>query len=231
LSTTLKLGLQIMERDMAKVRLNKITKSDEIGYFAPKTWEFWRGLIICFCAGCILGHWVEIPYCTFMDYFFGIVDETYAVWSDPWYHPYWVYGFGAVAMTLVFEPFKERFVVRRKTLFGALLEFYVCAVALSCALELVMGLLINQPDEAGLYPYWDNSQLPLNVLGQAWLVNDLVIGLGATLYLWVLYPLIMRGLLALRPSVANGVFALIVVGFVICCAISYAQLILAGTFS
>jgi hypothetical protein len=69
------------------------------------------------------------------------------------------------------------------------------------------------------------------VLGQAWLVNDLVIGLGATFYLWVLYPLIMRGLLALRSSVANGVFALIVVGFVICCAISYAQLIMAGAFS
>jgi uncharacterized membrane protein len=220
----------MIEADMAKLRLNRSTKTDEIGYFAPRTWEFWRGVIVCFCVFCIVGHWVEIPYCMFMDYFFGIVDDTYAVWSDPWYHPYWVYGFGAVAMTLVFEPFKERFIVRRKTLAGALAEFYVCAVVLSAVMECVIGWMINQPDETGSYPFWDNSQLPLNIFGQAWLVNDMVIGLMAVLYLWVLYPLIMRGLLALRPSVANWVFALVVVGFALCCVLSYTQLVASGAF-
>jgi uncharacterized membrane protein len=133
-------------------------------------------------------------------------------------------------MTLVFEPFKERFVLRRKTLAGALLEFYVCAVALSAFLECVIGWLVNQPDATGAYPYWDNSQLPFNIFGQAWLVNDMVIGLMSVLYLWVCYPLIMRGLLALRPRVANWAFAVVVLGFALCCLLSYFQLWSSGAF-
>ena len=84
---------------------------------------------------------------------------------------------------------------------------------------------MNQPDASGEYPYWDNSQLPLNVMGQAWLVNDLFIGAVAMLYVWLLYPLICWGLMQLRPRVANGVFAAIVVGFALCCVVSYAQVV------
>ena len=29
-----------------------------------------------------------------------------------------------------------------------------------------MGFLLNQPDAAGNYPLWDNSQLPGNILGR-----------------------------------------------------------------
>lgn len=209
---------------MSKFRLHRITKRDEIGYFAPRTWGFWRTLIVCFCVFSIAGHWLEIPYCWFMDTFFGIVSDDYAVWADPWYHPYWAYGFGAVVMTLAIEPLKERIVARRQTLWGALLETFVIAVVLSLVMELVIGWLVNQPDAFGRYPYWDNSQLPLNVFGQAWLVNDVVIAIVAMLYVWVLYPLICDGFAHVRPRTANIVFAVIVVGFAACCAVSYAQL-------
>ena len=160
-----------------------------------------------------------------MDQCFGIVADDYAVWTDPWYHPYWVYGIGAVAMTLLIEPLKEHFVMASKTLGGALAKCFVCVVLIALAMELVIGLLVNQPDAAGEYPYWDNSQLPLNVLGQAWLVNDLFIGAVAMLYVWVLYPLICLGFMRLRPKVANGVFAVVVVGFALCCIVSYAQVV------
>ena len=196
-------------------------KRIEIGFFAPKTWEFWRSLIICFCLFNIVGHWLEIPYCTFMDQAFGIVEDDYDVWTDPWYHPYWVYGVGAVVMTLVIEPIKDLLVRRRKTLWGAILESFVFAVLLSMVMELGFGLLVNQPNEFGVYPYWDNSQLPFNVLGQAWLVNDVVIGLMAMLYVWFLYPIICEGLLKLKPQIANGVFAAVAIGFSICCILAY----------
>ena len=90
---------------MAFLRIHKLTEKDEIGYFAPRTWDFWRALIVCFCLCCILGHWLEMPYCWLMDRLFGIVADDYAVWTDPWYHPYWVYGFGAVFVTLLLSGF------------------------------------------------------------------------------------------------------------------------------
>ena len=152
---------------MAFLRIHKPTEKDEIGYFAPRTWDFWRALAVCFCLCCILGHWLEMPYCWLMDRLFGIVADDYAVWTDPWYHSYWVYGFGAVFMTLLIEPLKERLILHRKTLWGAFLESLVIAILAAMVLELVMGWLINQPDPTtGEYPFWDNSQLPGNVFGQ-----------------------------------------------------------------
>lgn len=209
---------------MAAFRPHRITEHDEVGFFAPRSWQFWRALVVCFCLATIVGHWLEIPYCLLMDRCFGIVSEGYPVWTDPWYHPYWVYGVGAVAMTLFIEPLKERFVMRRRTLAGAVLESFAFAVALSLVLELAIGLLVNRPDATGRYPYWDNSRLPLNVLGQAWLVNDVLIGVVAVAYVWVVFPLVCEGFGRLRPSVASGVFGLIVVGFVACCTASYLQL-------
>ena len=211
---------------MWKLRLHKVTQSDEIGYFAPKTWEFWRALIASFCIFTIVGHWLEFLYCVIMDQLFGIVEPDYAIWIDPWYHPYWVYGVGAVFMTLLVEQLKERIILRRKTLWGALLETFLIVVFLSMLMELIIGLIVNQPDASGEYPYWDNSQLPLNVLGQAWLVNDVFIGLAAMLYVWVLYPLICEGFSLLRPPVANIMLVVIVVGFAAACTGSYLELAL-----
>lgn len=207
---------------MSSARLRRFTKGDEIGYFEPRTWAFWRSLIVVLCVFSIVGHWLEIPYCVFMDRCFGIVTDDYNVWTDPLYLPYWVYGIGAVVMTLVFEPFKEHIITRRKTVWGALLETFVYATLLSMVLELGIGLLINQPDANGVYPFWDNSQLPFNIMGQAWIVNDIMIGLVAVLYIWVLYPLICAGFRSLSPRAANIVFAAVLVVFAACCIASYA---------
>lgn len=206
--------------------LHKVTKDDEIGYFAPRTWAFWRAVIVCFCLFTLVGHWLEIPYCLFMGSAFGIVDANYNVWTDPWYHPYWVYGFGAVIVTLVIEPLKERIIMKRKTLWGALLESFIVLVLLSMLIELIVGWLINQPDALGEYPYWDNSELPLNIFGQAWLVNDIFIGIAAMLYVWIVYPLVCEMFVHMKPKVANIVFVVILVGFVTCCVASYTQLVL-----
>lgn len=212
---------------MAVMNIFKLSKDDEVGYFDLKSWPFWRALAICFCICCLLGHWLEMPYCWMMDNLLHIVADDYAVWTDPWYHPYWVYGFGAIFMTLFLEPVKEHFIKSRKTLWGAFLECFVAAVLLAMLMELVMGWIVNQPDPlTGEYPYWDNSQLPFNVLGQAWLVNDFFIGLVAMLYLWIIYPLVWEVMDLFKPKTANVVFALIIAGFSICCLCSYLELAL-----
>lgn len=206
---------------MKRVALHDAVKADELGYFQPRTWAFWRSLLVSLMLFSIVGHWCEMPYCRLMDHLFGIVADDYAVWHDPWYVPYWVYGIGAVVMTLAIEPLKEIIVSRRKTLWGALLETFVLAFALSALLETGIGLLINQPNELGQYPFWDNSSLPGNILGQGWLVNDFFIGLLAVVYVWVFYPLICRLFAALKPVAANWTFAVLCLLFAAACVFSY----------
>lgn len=201
-------------------RWTNLLVHDKEGRISVLTWEFWRCMVVCFCVCAWIGHWLEIPYCTFMSQF-GIVDPDYSVWHEPWFTPYWVYGIGAVAMTLVIEPFREDVIAKRKTAWGAVLETFAYTVVVSAVLETVIGLMINQPDAAGVYPYWDNSQLPLNILGQGWLVNDLVIGVMAILYLWVFYPAVDAWLRSLRPWVANTVCVALIALIVVAALLAY----------
>ena len=89
-------------------------------------------------------------------------------------------------------------------------------------MELGMGLLLNQPDAAGVYPLWDNSQLPLNILGQAWLVNDLVLGAVAMLYTWFIYPWCEKMLAHVPRRTMNVVAIAIVLAFVVLCIVKFA---------
>ena len=170
---------------MAALSSFKLHEADEFRYFTPKTWFFWRGVIINFCVFCLVGHWLEIPYCMFMDWAFHVVADDYDVWTDPLWVPYWVYGLGTVFITLTLLPLKIHILEQRKTMWGAVLQFFVIAVVICALLELVIGLLINQPDATGHYPFWDNSALPLNIFGQAWLVNDIILGIIAALYVFL----------------------------------------------
>ena len=111
-------------------------------------------------------------------------------------------------------------------MWGAFLETFLYAVLLAMLLELVIGWMVNQPDQFGEYPYWDNSGLFLNVFGQAWLINDVGIGLVAMFYVWVMWPLICKGLEKLGNRGANIALVIIVVGFAACCTASYIQLAL-----
>ncbi len=203
-------------------------KYDRSILFTPNSWAFWRNNIMCFCVNNVLGHCLESLYCKFMDKSFGIIDDTYAIKFDPWYHPYWVYGIGGEAMTLIFEPIKERILKRNKSLPGAMLETYVIAVLAAMGMELGFGLMVNQPDEDGNYPYWDNSKLPLNIFKQAWLVNDLVIGAVAVAHIWVGYPLVCKLMSRLSERAANAVFAATVGTFAAACVSSYRKLIKDG---
>ena len=196
--------------------------------FAPKSWPFWRNNIMLFCVDNVAGHVLESLYCQIMDKCFGIVDDDYAVKFDPWYHPYWVYGFGGLAMTLIFEPLKEGLLARHKSMAGVVLETYLIAVLAAMGMELGFGLLVNQPDEDGNYPYWDNSKLPLNIFKQAWLVNDLVMGVVAVAHIWVGYPLVCKGMSRLSERAANAVFAATVGVFAAACVSSYGRLIKEG---
>ncbi len=199
-----------------------LTKSDEANYFAPHTWFFWRGVIMYFFIFSVVGHWLEIPYCMSMHALFGIVADDYAVWTDPIYAPYWVYGVGATFLALLMLPFKVNIVKRRKTLWGACLEFFVIAVVLCAAMETIIGLLINQPDATGEYPYWNNAILPFNILGQGWLVNDITLGVVALIYTWVIFPFCQKLMSFASHRTANIIFIATILLFVVICVMTYA---------
>ena len=197
-------------------------RRDESSYFEPHTIGFWRNLLVYLFLFSMVGHAMEIPYTSIMDALFGIVEEDYAANVDPWYLPYWVYGIGAVALTLIMVPMKIRILKHRKTLWGACLQFFAYAVILCAILETVMGLIINQPDEFGVYPFWDNSVLPLNILEQGWIVNDLFLGLVSVLYVWVLFPLCQKAFKLMGEKWANIVFVIACIFCAFCCIMSYA---------
>lgn len=194
-------------------RLKRFLIYTDDGRLAITTWPFWRQLIIVFCLFCWIGHAAEVPYCLFMDHFFGIVADDYAIWFEPWYTPYWVYGIGVVAITLIFKPFKRTIYEHTKTWFGRFIETFIYITILAAVLETLIGLIINQPNHLGKYPFWDNSQLPLNIAQQGWLINDIMLGVVGSLYYWVVYPLIEKALNKMPAWAANMVFVVIVVLF------------------
>ena len=197
-----------------------LSKEDELHGYAPDSFAFWRNLAVYFCVFSVLGHWLEIAYCSFMN-LFGIVDADSLVWDDPMY-PFLVYGVGVAVCVLFLVPLKTRLVERCRTLAGAGVRFFLVTVVICMLMELAMGFMLNQPDAAGVYPLWDNSQLPLNILSQAWLVNDVALGAVAMLYTWAVYPLCQKALAKLPLRVMNALAAVVVVGFVVLCVVKFA---------
>lgn len=136
-------------------------------------------------------------------------------------YPFMVYGIGVLVCAIALVPLRIQLAKRRKTMWGAALELFVITVLVCMAMELAMGFLLNQPDAAGNYPLWDNSQLPGNILGQAWIVNDIGLGAVAMLYTWVIYPLCQKALAKVPIRVMRPVAAIVVVGFVVLCVVKF----------
>lgn len=183
------------------------------------TWSFWRNLAVYFCIFSVIGHWLEILYCSFMD-IFGIVADDSLVWDDPMY-PFLVYGIGVVVCVVALVPLRKGLAKRCKSSGCTVLSFYLITVLVCMLMELIMGLLLNQPNHIGEYPLWDNSELPLNILNQAWLINDLALGAVAMLYTWFVYPLSERLLARIPPRLLNVIAVVIVVGFIVLCVVKF----------
>ena len=184
------------------------------------TARFWYNKLIYFCVFSLLGHLlIEWPYCWVGATFFNTLDPTAEVLTNP-FKPFFVYGVAMLVIGVFLDPLKdalrERFAKRRH----ALAVFYVISVFLAMAGELIQGFLQNQPVD-GVYPLWDVHDLPGNILGQAWIVNDVLFAVAITFATWVLYPVCERllGKLTGRRARVN---AIIVVGlFIALCLITY----------
>ena len=198
------------------LKFNLRNEDGSHAFFKPKTWPFWRNLIIYFCIFSVVGHWLEALYCTFIRFGIlpGIYDPNSQIWSD-WLYPFVVYGVGAVACVLLLFPIK---MVLDKKLKSQALSMAISFTinALVCTLiELAMGLMLNQPDASGTYPLWDYSDMFMNFMGQVCLQNAIAFGLVATLMVVFIYPSLEQAISLVSRSTMSIVFILVTVGFAI----------------
>ena len=197
------------------VEIRKATAEKARNYFQPKTWGFWRNLIIYFCFFSIAGHWCEAGFCTLIR--FGILQGEYdpnsQIWHD-WLYPFCVYGVGACACILLFYPIKNKLLEKfKKTLPALFLSFVISALVCS-GIELTMGLILNQPVN-GVYPLWDYSNQFCNFMGQICLQNAVAFGLLATVITWVVYPFLEGIFEKFSDDVMQFIFVAWVVFFII----------------
>lgn len=173
-----------------------------------RTWEWYRNLLIHYCAFTILGHWAEMLFCALISLgvFMGANDTSNFVLWSAWLYPYPAEGIAIVLIVSVLHPFKEwlylKFGMRR--LPTLIVSFF--ANALVCtSIDFIMGITANHDLQL-----WDYSDLPFNFMGQIVLQNSLIYSIAATLFVWAIYPAMER--LVHRPSEAtmNTIFVAVV---------------------
>ena len=196
-------------------RVDRRLDNAKRSFYNPRTWAFWRSIIIYFCLFSIVGHWMEAAFCLLIKYGIvpGIYDPNSQIWSD-WLYPFPVYGFGTVACALILYPIKNALQRHIHNGWGPILASFVVNTLVCSAIELTLGLLQNQPVN-GVYPLWDYSNMFCNFMGQICLQNSLAFGAVATLMTWIVYPGLEKLMGKLPNSVANVVFIVVVVFFAI----------------
>lgn len=199
----------------------------EISYYQPKTWAFWRNLIMYFCVFSVVGHWMEAAYCTLIRFGIlpGIYDPTSQIWSD-WLYPFPVYGVGAVACVLLLYPIKNFLEKRIGSRVVPLILSFIINALVCTGIELVMGLMVNQPLPDGTLPLWDYRDMFCNFMGQVCLQNAIAFGIVATLMTWVIYPAMESGLRKLPKDAVNTAFVGVCVGFAILWALYYVNVVI-----
>ena len=186
-------------------------------FFRPKTWAFWRNIIIYFCIFSVVGHWCEAFYCTLQRFKIipGGYDPTSQIWSD-WLFPFPIYGLGAVACIIIFYPIRMALQKKIKKTIPTLIISFVVSVLVCSAMELIMGLIMNTPPGPdGRLPLWDYSNRPFNFMGQVCLQNSTAFGLVATAFTWLLYPGLEEKFAKVSKDTMQIVFIAILVFFII----------------
>lgn len=143
----------------------------------------------------------------------GIYDPNSQIWSE-WLYPFPIYGVGMCACGIVLFPIKNWLQDKLPNGIVELLASFAVNTFVCTAIELAMGLTMNQPVN-GVYPYWDYSTMFMNFEGQICLFNSLAFGVVATLITWVVYPALVRLLLRLSEDMNNVVFVTTVVFFAV----------------
>lgn len=180
---------------------------DESIYPKAFTWPWFRNLVMYYCIFSIVGHWAEIAFCWLivLGVFQGDYDFSHAQLWDQWLYPYPAEGIAVVLIVLLLFPLKEWLLKKLNgNVFGALILSFIANAFVCTAIDFLTGITVNAD-----YHLWDYSDLPFNFMGQIVLQNSLVYSLAATAIVWIVYPLMAKGLHRLRKSSVDALFFLI----------------------
>ena len=193
---------------------------EEESFFRPKTWEFWRNLVVYFVVFSIVGHWMEAAVCLLIKYGVvpGVYDPTSQIWSD-FLYPFPVYGIGFCVCALMFYPLKLALQRKFERTLPALAITYVVSAFICTCIEFTLGMLTNQDLQL-----WDYSTMFCNFMGQVCLQNSLFFGFAATLMTWLVYPALERLFRRIPNEYGTGVLIVAVVGFALLAALYFINL-------
>ncbi len=169
-----------------------------------RTWPYWRDLIIYFIVFSFLGHWAEILFCRLIvaGVFMGGYDPTNAMLWDQWLFPFSAEGTALAMVVVILHPVKVHLL---KKFNGRVLPALVCSFLLNAfvctSIDFLTGITASQH-----YELWDYRDMPFNFMGQVCLQNSLVYSIAATLIVWVIYPLMDRGLRKIPRGVVDFLF-------------------------
>ena len=195
------------------IRLDAASEGDGYSWDKPlreriRAWPFWRDLGIYFIVFSFLGHWAEMLFCRMIvaGVFMGDYDPTNAMLWDQWLYPFSAEGTALAMVVLLLHPVKEHLLKRfdGKVLPALGLSFLFNQIVCT-SIDFGTGMVANQN-----YELWDYRQMPFNFMGQVCLQNSLVYTVAATLIVWVVYPLMDRGLRKIPRSVADAIFVALV---------------------
>ena len=167
-----------------------------------KTWEFWRDLLILFIVFSLVGHWAEMLFCQLIlaGVFMGGYDASNTMLWSQWLFPFTAEGAAAIAIVLILHPVARWLlkVTGNRVVLAVFLSFLVNALVCT-SIDFTTGMVANQD-----YQLWDYRDMPFNFMGQVCLQNSLVYSIAATLIVWVIYPLIDKGLRRAPRGVVNA---------------------------
>jgi len=171
--------------------------------------NFWKRVITYTLLMAVVGHLIENVYTGigFLIGSFEVSDPNYVdIWLRP-LKPMWVYSVCTLFFFFIIIPLKEQIHKRLRSKVLNIIAVFVAAFAIAFLTELIMGLLLNQPNELGIYPLWDFTSYNWTVLNQAYLVNDLWYAALITLCAFFIFPLLEHRLAKLKPRTQTIVMA------------------------
>ena len=168
-----------------------------------RSWEFWRDLAIYFIVFSFIGHWAEILFCLLIvaGVFMGGYDPTNAMLWDQWLYPFSAEGTALACVVLFLHPLKLRLMHTFKDWRIALPLSFLINLLVCTSIDFGTGMACNRN-----YELWDYRDMPFNFMGQVCLQNSLVYSIAATLVVWVVYPVMDRGMRRLPRDVADALF-------------------------
>ena len=159
---------------------------------------FFKKIFIYFWITSLLGHYLEVVWIYIMHV---TVDATLWKTTIPTITPLAApYGFGMVAVILLVIPLIEKYKLHPLSVF-VLNALVTGVIEYLCALVLVIATGRNR--------YWDYSNEFLNINGYVCLKSAILFGIGATLFVYFIYPMLDKIVSGLRKKQFNAVFWLL----------------------